>query len=226
VQAAGQPNCLLKRNLTNASTATGDSCSDISDLTSLHRRLEQQSSFSEAIRKSHSSGVRSGTVSPCYTEASAWNDEKRCDREGKTPRSRDSSVHHRRNELSIDGPTTDNEVFLHVYDFHPLTQWIGLNIFHTGVEVHGCEVSFGSKGLQWVSPGCMGTGHREVVPLGPTHLTAKEVLQLAALLSEEWRGCDYNLLGNNCQTFVIEFCRCLGVPRTIPEEFVRYAKWT
>eukprot|EP00450_Noctiluca_scintillans_P004438 CAMPEP_0194489886 /NCGR_PEP_ID=MMETSP0253-20130528/9279_1 /TAXON_ID=2966 /ORGANISM="Noctiluca scintillans" /LENGTH=281 /DNA_ID=CAMNT_0039330429 /DNA_START=27 /DNA_END=872 /DNA_ORIENTATION=- len=225
-QVASSAKLSPSRQLTSASvsTATCDSSSDASDLTPLHRnRFENQSSFSDAMRGSFASCEVSRAASAYDTEL----DEKRSNREGKTPRSRDSSVHHRRNdELSIDGPTTDNEVFLHVYDLHPLTQWTGLNIFHTGVEVHGCECSFGSKGLQWVSPGCMGAGHREIFPLGPTHLTAKEVLQLAAILSEDWRGCDYNIFHNNCQTFAIEFCRCLGVPRAIPEEFVRFAKWT
>lgn len=120
---------------------------------------------------------------------------------------------------------THSEVFLHVYDLHPLTKLAGLQLFHVGVEVHECECSYGSHGLQWVHPGKMGPGHREVVPLGPTHLTAKQVVQLAAVLSKEWRGCDYDIFNNNCQTFSLEFCRMLAVPVPIPEEFVRYAQW-
>jgi len=119
---------------------------------------------------------------------------------------------------------THSEVYLHVYDLHPLTRMAGLPLYHTGVEVHDCECSFGSEGLQWVRPGCV-PHEKEVVPLGPTHLTAKQVIELAAQLSEEWRGCDYHLLNHNCQTFSVEFCRRLGVPKSVPEEFVRFAKW-
>jgi len=117
-------------------------------------------------------------------------------------------------------------VYLHVYDLHPLTRMAGLPLYHTGVEVHECECAYGSKGLQWVHPGCYMPRHREAVYLGPTHLTAKQVVELTRTLAEEWRGCDYHLLKNNCQTFSVEFCRRLGVPKAIPEEFLFSAKWT
>jgi len=134
--------------------------------------------------------------------------------------------HRRSDELSIDGPRTHSEVFLHVYDLHPFTKLVHLPIFHTGVEVHGSECSFGSHGLQWVHPGCMGPGHRQVVPLGPTHMTAKQVVELAANLSEDWPGSDYSIFNKNCQTFAIELCRRLGVSKPVPGEFVRFANWT
>lgn len=152
--------------------------------------------------------------------------------EGPNEFDRESGVHlstpprnRRPDELAIDGPCTDSEVFLHVYDLHPLTRLAGLSIFHVGVEVHGCEVSYGASGLHWGHPGCMGPGHREVLPLGPTRLTKQEVVRLGALLSKDWSGSSYKLLSKNCQTFCLEFCRSLGVPKVVPAEYVRFAHW-
>lgn len=140
-------------------------------------------------------------------------------------------------ELTVAGSDSGHDIFLHVYDLHPLTKLAGLPLYHTGVQVHGWECSYSSLGLQWVqaealhtdqqelAPGYMGPGHREVVPLGSTPLTARQVVQLMVRLSEEWRSCDYNIFHANCQTFSLEFCRCLGVSSAIPPEFVRFAKW-
>lgn len=115
-------------------------------------------------------------------------------------------------------------VFLQVYHFHSMTKSLGLPIFHVGVEVGGCEVSFGTSGVRRNRPRSLQQfAHIKTVQLGRTLLSAEEVTAVVDELSLKWPGEDYNLLHFNCQTFAIEFVTRLGLEDRLPVEYVSYS---
>jgi hypothetical protein len=120
-----------------------------------------------------------------------------------------------------------NEVFLHIYHFNSITSSLGLDIFHVGVEVCGCEVWYGASGVKKCRPSSLDPqAFMQTVPVGLTTLNVEQVKSLVEALEEEWPGEDYRLLDFNCQTFAIEFCRRLGLEDAVPEEYVRHGDVT
>lgn len=116
------------------------------------------------------------------------------------------------------------EVILHVYDLHRVTRCARVPIFHTGIEVYGLELCYGSTGLVWCQPGNVSFHvHKQSVSLGWTGLSATEILQLSDTLRQEWSGDKYNIFNKNCQTFAVAFSDCLGVE--LPRRFVRFSRW-
>merc|ERR1712136_448990 len=59
---------------------------------------------------------------------------------------------------------TGSEVFLHVYDLHAVTRRTGLRLFHTGIQVYGSEVFYGSQGIQWCQSGKLDHAQRDGDP--------------------------------------------------------------
>ena len=104
-------------------------------------------------------------------------------------------------------------VIVNVYDLNEInayTYQIGLGIFHSGVNVHRKEWSFG--GHEFSSSGCFFCEPRKVpeparfraqVFVGFTKKSARDVEQIVRRLgTESFRGNRYHLLLRNCNHFV------------------------
>jgi hypothetical protein len=127
------------------------------------------------------------------------------------------------------------EVFLNVYDLSPMNDWglhsMGLGIYHSGLEVHGVEYSYGGEingrpveadstrtGLFTCSPGqAAGTIKlRTRIRLGQTTKTLKQVDELIARMGDSYLARDYNLLQRNCNIFCDSLAKVLldgvGIP--------------
>lgn len=118
------------------------------------------------------------------------------------------------------------EVILHVYDLSPITRRTFLPVFHTGIQVYGCELCYSSRGLEWNEPGTSGNHvHKMSVSLGWTSLTATRIVELCDELSKRWLGDQYSIFKRNCQTFTVEFSRLLGVQDKVPPQVVRFSSW-
>ncbi|KAH0912698.1 hypothetical protein HID58_036019 [Brassica napus] len=106
-------------------------------------------------------------------------------------------------------------VYLNVYDLTPMNAygyWLGLGVFHSGVEVHGVEYAFGaheypSTGIFEVEPKkCPGFTFRKSILVGKTDTCARDVRVYMEKLAEEYRGNKYNLISRNCNHFCNEVC--------------------
>ncbi|KAG2259060.1 hypothetical protein Bca4012_096062 [Brassica carinata] len=106
-------------------------------------------------------------------------------------------------------------VYLNVYDLTPMNAygyWLGLGVFHSGVEVHGVEYAFGaheypSTGIFEVEPKkCPGFTFRKSILVGKTDKCARDVRVYMEKLAEEYRGNKYNLISRNCNHFCNEVC--------------------
>ena len=116
-----------------------------------------------------------------------------------------------------DGTDGDN-VFCNVYDILPrvnaLARCLGSQwgIYHTGVQVHGLEVSFGGTddnctGVFCAQPrSAQGARFRRQVPIGRVDLDPFELRQRVADISEAWPGRAYDPFERNCNHFSDCFC--------------------
>ncbi|KAK8454898.1 hypothetical protein SEVIR_4G048700v4 [Setaria viridis] len=95
------------------------------------------------------------------------------------------------------GEAPSTPVFLNVYDVTPANgyaRWLGLGVYHSGVQVHGVEYAYGahdgaSSGIFEVVPRrCPGYTFRESVLVGTTGLTRAEVRALIAELAADFPG--------------------------------------
>ncbi|CAN0842487.1 DeSI-like protein At4g17486 [Linum grandiflorum] len=123
-------------------------------------------------------------------------------------------------------------VYLNVYDLTTVNNylyWFGLGIFHSGIEVHGMEFSFGaheypSSGIFEVQPrSCPGFIFRRAVLLGKTSLSRSEVQGLMEHLSADFHGDCYHLISRNCNHFTDEACLKL-TGKTVPGWVNRMAR--
>lgn len=117
-----------------------------------------------------------------------------------------------------------SDVILHVYDLTPWTRASQLPFFHLGVQVYRLEYFFCCLGIQSCAP-TQNTGHvfKESVFLGRTSFGLREVLRALRELGTEWTADTYNLLGHNCQSFVVAFCRLLGLGDPVPKQYSRFS---
>ncbi|CAN6202304.1 unnamed protein product [Urochloa humidicola] len=124
-------------------------------------------------------------------------------------------------------------VYLNVYDVTPANgyaRWLGLGVYHSGIQVHGVEYAYGahdgaSSGIFEVIPRrCPGYAFRESVLVGATELTRAEVRALMAELAAEFPGDAYNLVSRNCNHFCDAACRRLVARARIPRWVNRLAK--
>lgn len=121
-----------------------------------------------------------------------------------------------------------HHVSLHVYDLSVMSRLIGIPFFHFGVEVHGREYFFGSRGIRCCRPGLNPRHvHREAVLVGFTLLSREVVAALRDQMKREWCGGSYSPLTKDCLSFAEAFCQKLGVAKgsaCIPERFSRLPK--
>ncbi|KAK6912526.1 PPPDE peptidase domain [Dillenia turbinata] len=123
-------------------------------------------------------------------------------------------------------------VYLNVYDLTSINgyaYWLGLGVYHSGVQVHGIEYGFGAHdhsatGVFEVEPKhCPGFVFRKSVLIGRTDLGPREVRTFMEKLAEEYSGNSYNLITKNCNHFCNDACvRLTG--KTIPRWVNRLAR--
>lgn len=117
-------------------------------------------------------------------------------------------------------------VVLHVYDLggaawssaNHLLKSLGTGAFHTAIEVHGVEWSFG--GLQGVRSGTPGADpryiHRESIEMGTTALSPSQVKTAIEKMRHTWVKQRYDALRNNCNHFAESLLAELGVEGEVP----------
>jgi hypothetical protein len=140
----------------------------------------------------------------------------------------------------FDGSTRGTPVYIHVYDLvssdiNDYLYWIGLGVYHSGVEVYGCEYAYGGHEYDCsgifcstnpgLPPSCLGAArdgnnhttttssnqaimkHRERILVGYTTYGKREVEGILRELGrDEFRGNTYHVLQLNCNRFVEVFC--------------------
>ncbi|KAF2313002.1 hypothetical protein GH714_008680 [Hevea brasiliensis] len=123
-------------------------------------------------------------------------------------------------------------VYLNVYDLTPINgyaYWLGLGIYHSGVQVHGVEYGFGahdhpSTGIFEVEPRqCPGFTFRKSILIGRTDLGPKEVRSFMEKLAQDYSGNSYHLITKNCNHFCNDVCIKL-TGKTIPRWVNRLAR--
>ncbi len=109
-------------------------------------------------------------------------------------------------------------MFLNVYDLYQGNDALaplGLGFYHTGIEVHGSEYSYGGGGgiirhsprnpPTGSTPGAF-TPFRLQLVLGEVHATSSEVERVVDGLRSTWLGDQYHILTRNCNSFSDELC--------------------
>ncbi|KDP33538.1 hypothetical protein JCGZ_07109 [Jatropha curcas] len=123
-------------------------------------------------------------------------------------------------------------VYLNVYDLTPINgyaYWLGLGIYHSGVQVHNIEYGFGahdhpSTGIFEVEPKqCPGFTFRKSILIGRTDLGPKEVRTFMEKLAQDYPGNSYHLITKNCNHFCNDVCHKL-TGKTIPRWVNRLAR--
>ena len=114
-------------------------------------------------------------------------------------------------------------VFVNVYDLqrtevNDMLMTVGLGVFHSGIEVHGAEWTFGSGGGVFshapkAVPG--GARLRCSVLVGEVEATSREVERIVDSMRAEWPGSRYNVVHCNCNAFSLELGKRL-TGRAIP----------
>ncbi|KAL0380358.1 UNVERIFIED_CONTAM: DeSI-like protein [Sesamum angustifolium] len=123
-------------------------------------------------------------------------------------------------------------VHLNVYDLTSVNgyaYWLGLGVYHSGVQVHGVEYAFGAHeypttGIFEGQPKqCEGFRFRKSILMGWTEMSPGEVRRVMEELAEKYRGNAYNLITKNCNHFCNDACvRLTGNP--IPNWVNRLAR--
>ncbi|KAH7688354.1 PPPDE peptidase domain-containing protein [Dioscorea alata] len=118
-------------------------------------------------------------------------------------------------------------VYLNVYDLTPINgyaYWLGLGVYHSGVQVHGVEYAYGAHenpttGIFEGEPRqCPGFAFRKSILIGRTDLGPRQVRELMETLAETYTGSSYNLISKNCNHFCDEVCLRLtssSIPRWV-----------
>ncbi|KAB2611531.1 deSI-like protein [Pyrus ussuriensis x Pyrus communis] len=106
-------------------------------------------------------------------------------------------------------------VYLNVYDLTPFNgyaYWLGLGVYHSGVQVHGVEYAFGAhefptSGIFEGEPKkCDGFTFRKSILIGKTDVGPLEVRAVLEDLAANYRGNAYNLITKNCNHFCNDAC--------------------
>ncbi|KAK9072849.1 hypothetical protein SSX86_009284 [Deinandra increscens subsp. villosa] len=123
-------------------------------------------------------------------------------------------------------------VYLNVYDLTPINgyaYWVGLGVYHSGVQVHGVEYAFGAHehsttGIFEVEPRkCPGFTFRKSILIGRTDYGQRDVGSFIEKLATEFTGNSYNLITRNCNHFCNDMCIRL-TKRPIPSWVNRLAR--
>jgi hypothetical protein len=115
---------------------------------------------------------------------------------------------------------TSGRVYLNVYDLHQVNEnlyYIGLGMYHSGVQVGGLEWSFaGGAGVFSDSPkSASGATFRESIDMGVFSGTSSDLDSILDDLRPHFRGDKYNILSKNCNSFSDALCQKL-VRKPIP----------
>ncbi|KAM0033354.1 putative PPPDE peptidase domain-containing protein [Helianthus debilis subsp. tardiflorus] len=123
-------------------------------------------------------------------------------------------------------------VYLNVYDLTSMNgyaYWLGLGVYHSGVQVHGVEYAFGcheqeTTGIFEGEPKqCEGFTFRKQILIGWTEKNLNEVRGIMEELAEDYKGVSYNLITKNCNHFCNDVCvRLTG--KSIPSWINRLAR--
>ncbi|XP_059643914.1 deSI-like protein At4g17486 [Cornus florida] len=123
-------------------------------------------------------------------------------------------------------------VYLNVYDLTSINgyaYWLGLGVYHSGVQVHGVEFAFGAHeypttGIFEGEPKqCDGFTFRKSILIGWTDMSPTEVRSLMEEFADKYKGNAYNLISKNCNHFCNDACiRLAGTP--IPSWVNRLAR--
>ncbi|CAL5361597.1 unnamed protein product [Camellia sinensis] len=106
-------------------------------------------------------------------------------------------------------------VHLNVYDLTSINgyaYWLGLGVYHSGVQVHGIEYAFGAHeypttGIFEGEPKqCDGFTFRKAILIGWTEMGLAEVRGVMEELSKVYKGNAYNLITKNCNHFCNDAC--------------------
>ena len=127
----------------------------------------------------------------------------------------------------------ETDVFLNLYDLHQNNNYFhafGMGVFHSGVEVNSVEYSYGghpgeSTGVFSIRPRTAQEGpFREQILLGKTSFSSQEIDSIITELKAKFRGCDYNVVSNNCNHFSDALAKKLLGGKGIPGYVNRAAK--
>ncbi|KAK1570075.1 hypothetical protein QYE76_067187 [Lolium multiflorum] len=133
---------------------------------------------------------------------------------------------------SASPPPGNTPVYLNVYDLTPVNGyvfWVGLGIFHSGIEVHGVEYAFGAhdysiSGVFEVEPRqCPGFKFRKSIFVGTTCLDPLQVRAFMETQSVNYNGDIYHLISKNCNHFCEDICKKL-TGNSIPKWVNRLAR--
>lgn len=114
-----------------------------------------------------------------------------------------------------DGQSSEQEIYLNVYDLNPQANGplfnIGLGFYHTGIQFGSTEYTFaghdGSEtGVMEVSPKVNHPNFRETILLGKTTMPLYEIHKVIDNLRDKFPGNSYNTIRKNCNTFTNCVC--------------------
>ncbi|KAD4585490.1 hypothetical protein R6Q59_035939 [Mikania micrantha] len=123
-------------------------------------------------------------------------------------------------------------VYLNVYDLTSINgcaYWLGLGVYHSGVQVHGVEYAFGyheqsttgvyeGKPAEWEQ-----FTFRKQILIGWTEMSLRQIRGLMEELAGDYKGNSYELITRNCNHFCNDACiRLTGNP--IPTWINRLAR--
>ncbi|XP_059303520.1 deSI-like protein At4g17486 [Lycium ferocissimum] len=106
-------------------------------------------------------------------------------------------------------------VHLNVYDLTSINgyaYWLGLGVYHSGVQVHGVEYAFGAHeypttGIFEGEPKqCEGFTFRKAILIGWTEMSHGQVRRVMEELADKYKGNAYNLITKNCNHFCNDAC--------------------
>ncbi|KAK4745231.1 hypothetical protein SAY87_011543 [Trapa incisa] len=109
-------------------------------------------------------------------------------------------------------------LYLNVYDLTPINNylyWLGLGIFHSGIEAYGLEYGFGAhdyptSGVFEVEPrSCPGFVFRRSILLGSVNMSRSEFRSFMEHISGNYYGDSYHLIAKNCNHFTDEVSKHL-----------------
>ncbi|KAH7388342.1 hypothetical protein KP509_16G071000 [Ceratopteris richardii] len=121
---------------------------------------------------------------------------------------------------------------LNIYDLtciNDYMSWVGLGIYHSGIEVYGMEYAYGAhdyptSGIFEVEPQqCPGFKFRKSLTVGTVRLSADKFREFVEELATKYTGASYNMLFKNCNHFCDDVCMRL-VNEHIPDWVNRVAK--
>lgn len=112
----------------------------------------------------------------------------------------------------------------------------GFGVYHTGVVVHGQEITFAGQpgapgsGIMTTRPGQAPPGspwsYKQTLSIGTTKMTASDVRSLLSSWGSDWQANTYHLVGRNCNHFSDALCKAITLKKAgLPGWVNRAATW-